>query len=73
MKCSCSKSQVLTLLTMIVALFIVFVPHGVTQENTGTVTGRVVDPSGNPVAELPIFIAPLDDDGDGYMSPVFFA
>ena len=33
--------------------------------------GRVVDLDGKPVAELPIFIAPLDDDGDGYMSPVF--
>ena len=56
---------------MVAAFLISFVSMGVAQEDTGTVTGRVVDPDGKPVAELPIFIAPLDDDGDGYMSPVF--
>ena len=70
MKCLCSKSRFLTLLTVIVALFIGFVPHGITQENTGTVTGRVVDLRGNPIVELPIFIAPLDLDGDGHMDPI---
>ena len=52
-------------------LLISFVSMGVAQEDTGTVTGRVVDLDGKPVTELPIFIAPLDDDGDGNMSPVF--
>ncbi len=56
---------------MVTTFLISFVSMGVAQEDTGTVTGRVVDPDGKPVAELPIFIAPLDDDGDGYMSPVF--
>ena len=57
---------------MMVATFLIsFVLMGVAQEDTGTVTGRVVDLDGKPVAELPIFIAPLDDDGDGNMSPVF--
>ncbi len=56
---------------MMAATFLIsFVWMGVAQEDTGTVTGRVVDPDGKPVTELPIFIAPLDDDGDGYMSPV---
>ena len=56
---------------MVVTFLISFVSVGVAQEDTGTVTGRVVDLDGKPVTELQIFIAPLDDDGDGYMSPVF--
>ena len=57
---------------MVAAFLISFVRMGVAQEDTGTVTGRVVDLDGKPVTELPIFIAPLDDDGpDGNMSPVF--
>ena len=56
---------------MMATLLISFVSMGVAQEDTGTVTGRVVDLDGKPVTELPIFIAPLDDDGDGNMSPVF--
>ena len=40
------------------------------REDTGTVTGRVVDLDGNPVVGLPIFIAPLDVDGTGYMRTV---
>ena len=55
---------------MVTTFLISFVSMGVAQEDTGTVTGRVVDLEGKPVAELPIFIAPLDDDGDGYMWPV---
>lgn len=71
MKHSDSKRQVLLVLIVIVASLIGFVSYAIPQEDTGTVTGRVIDLEGNPVAELPIFIAPLDDDGDGYMSPVF--
>ena len=55
---------------MIVASLVGFVSDGIAQKNTGTVTGRVVDVSGNPVVELPIFIAPLDVDGTGYMRTV---
>ena len=56
---------------MIVATFLIsFVSVGVAQEDTGTVTGRVVDLDGKPVAELPIFIAPLDVDSTGYMRTV---
>ncbi|MDE0323154.1 MAG: lectin-like protein [Candidatus Poribacteria bacterium] len=71
MKCSDSKRHVLLLLMVIVPLFIGFISHTVAQEDTGTVTGRVVDLDGNPVVELPIFIAPLDVGGDGDMWTVF--
>ena len=60
MKCSGIKRQVLTSFMVVMLLFIDFISHGIAQENTGTVTGRVIDLDGNPVAELPIFIAPLD-------------
>ncbi|MCY4567573.1 MAG: lectin-like protein [Candidatus Poribacteria bacterium] len=71
MKYTNSKRKILICRMMVATFLISFVAVGVAQEDTGTVTGRVVDPDGKPVAELPIFIAPLDDDGDGYMSPVF--
>ncbi len=70
MKCSESKRHVLLFLMVIVALFIGFISHAVAQKDTGSVTGRVVDLSGNPVVELPIFIAPLYVDGTGYMRTV---
>ena len=71
MKCTNSKRKILICRMMVATFLISFVAVGVAQEDTGTVTGRVVDPDGKPVTGLPIFIAPLDDDGDGYMSPVF--
>ena len=71
MKYTNSKRKIRICRMMIATLLISFVSMGVAQEDTGTVTGRVVDLDGKPVAELPIFIAPLDDDGDGNMSPVF--
>ena len=71
MKCSDSKRQTLLFLMMIVASLISFVSSTVAQKNVGTVTGRVVDLDGNPVAEFPIFIAPLDVGGDGDMRTVF--
>ena len=71
MKYTDAKKRVLTLLMVIGTLFIGFVSYAVAQENTGTVTGRVVDLDGNPVAELPVFIAPLDLDPDGFMWTVF--
>ncbi len=70
MKCSDSKRQTLLCLMMIVTSLVGFVSDGIAQKNTGTVTGRVVDVNGNPVVELPIFIAPLDVDGTGYMRTV---
>ena len=71
MKFSDPKRRVLLLLMVIVALFIGFFSHGIAQEDTGTVTGRVIDLDGNPVTRLPIFIAPLDLDPDGHMWTVF--
>ena len=71
MKCSDAKRQTLLFLMMIVASLISFVSSAVAQKNTGSVTGRVVDLNGNPVVGLPIFIAPLDVDGDGDMWTVF--
>ena len=71
MKCSDSKRQTLLFLMTIVASLISFVSSAVAQKDTGSVTGRVVDLSGNPVVELPIFIAPLDVDGTGYMRTIF--
>lgn len=71
MKCLDSKRHVLLLLMVIVALFIGFISHTVAQEDTGTVTGRVVGLDGNPVAGLPIFIAPLDIGPGGNMRTVF--
>ncbi len=71
MKFSNSKRHVLLLLMVIVALFIGFISHTVAQEDTGTVTGRVIDLDGNPVVGLQIFIAPLDLDPDGHMWTVF--
>ena len=71
MKCSDSKRQGLLLLIVIIASLACFASHGVAQKDTGAVTGRVVDPDGNPVAELPIFIAPLNVDSSGHMRTVF--
>ena len=71
MKFSDSKRRVLLLLMVIVTLFIGFVSQGITQEDTGTVTGRVIDLDGNPVVGLQIFIAPLDLDPDGHMWTIF--
>ena len=70
MKCSDSKRQTLLFLIMIVVSLISFVPYALPREDTGTVTGRVVNLDGKPVAELPIFIAPFDVDGIGYMRTV---
>ena len=71
MKFSDSKRHVLLLLMVIVTLFIGFVSQGIAQEDTGTVTGRVIDLDGNPVVGLQIFIAPLNLDPDGDMWTVF--
>ena len=71
MKFSDSKRHVLLLLMVIVTLFIGFVSQGIAKEDTGTVTGRVIDLDGNPVIGLQIFIAPLDLDPDGHMWTVF--
>ena len=42
-----------------IALFIGFTLYTPAQEGTGTLSGRVVDLNGDPVAKLPVFVAPL--------------
>ena len=65
-----SKGQVLLVPIIVVASLVGFVSSAVAQKNTGSVAGRVVDLDGNPVVELPIFIAPLYVDRTGYMRTV---
>ena len=58
------------LLMAVVALFIGFALHSFAQEDTGTFSGRVVDMDGNPVRDLPVFIAPLNSGAGGHYWPV---
>lgn len=48
----------LSLLITVVLLFSGLGSHSVTEEDTGTFSGRVVDTEGNPVAVLPVMIVP---------------
>ena len=53
-------------LITVISLFIGLVAHSIAQEaETGTFSGRVVDVEGNPVAELPVMIAPTMVIGPG--------
>ena len=45
-----------------IALFIGFILYTPAQEKMGTLSGRVVDLNGDPVAKLPVFVAPLHFD-----------
>ena len=45
-------------------LFIGFALLNHAQEETGTLSGRIVDLNGDPVAELPVFVASLDFHGE---------
>ena len=58
------KKPLLALLTAIIVLFIGFTSHNIAQEEPITFSGRVVDTEGNPVVELPVFIAPLEVRGE---------
>ncbi len=58
------NKPLLALLTAIVVLFIGFTSHSIAQEEPITFSGRVVDTEGNPVVELPVFIAPLTIEGE---------
>lgn len=53
------KRSIFKLITTAMGLFIGLTLFTSAQEETGTLSGRVVDLSGNPVAELPVFVAPL--------------
>ncbi len=71
MKRSAFKKRHLVLLAAAVsALFIGFTFPSLAQKETGTLSGRVVDLDGNPVAELSIYVAPSRLD-DGHLDRVF--
>ena len=55
----------LSLLITVVLLFSGLGSHSVAEEETGTFSGRVIDVEGNPVAELPVMIAPAMVIGHG--------
>ena len=58
------KRSKFKLIITAIALFIGFTLHTPAQEDTGILSGRVVDLRGNPVARLPVFVAPLDFHGE---------
>ena len=58
------NTHLLALLTVIIVLFIGFTSHSIAQQEPITFSGRVVDTEGNPVAGLPVFIAPLEVMGE---------
>ncbi len=61
------REKTIVMFLIIQTLFSIFILLGICQEGTGTVSGRVVDTEGNPMAELPVYIAPLEiDDGDTF-------
>ena len=68
---SCFKLSLISL-TVIVALLFGISLHSVAQEPTSTLSGRVVDVHGKPIAGLPIAIQPVEatEDGEqrGYLS-----
>lgn len=64
------KHKIFVLLIMILTLFTQLTLQPNAQENTGTVSGRVVDLNGHPVAKLPIYIAPLGIGG-GFTESVY--
>ena len=66
-----SRIQVFTWLIVVVTLFIGLSSHSVAQEQTSTLSGRVVDVEGNPVAESPIFVSPVEMFGRDPFRPRF--
>ena len=58
MNCSCFKRNLISL-AAVVALSLFASSHTIAQDVTCTLSGRVVDVKGNPVADLPISIQPF--------------
>ena len=71
MKPSETYIKVFTLFIAVGSLFIAFGSHGITEEETGTFSGRVVDVEGNPVAKLPVMIGRATAIGWGIRSAFF--
>ena len=61
---SCFRPN-LTFLIMIVGLLFAASSHAIAQHTTCTVSGRVVDVDGNPVAHLPIAVQSVEISNDG--------
>ena len=66
---SCFKLHLISL-TAIVALFVGASSHSITQETTSTLSGRVVDVDGNPIASLLVAIQSVEISND-YMRPMY--
>ena len=66
-----SRIQVFTWLIVVVTLFIGLSLHSVAQKQTSTLSGRVVDVEGNPIAESTIFVSPVEMFWRGPFHPMF--
>lgn len=64
------KRHLVFLAAAVIALFIDFTFPSSAQEETGTLSGRVVDLNGNPVAGLPVYVASSRLD-NGHIDRVF--
>ena len=71
MNCSCFRFHLISLTTTVVFLFGTLA-YGIDQEPKSTLSGRVVDVDGNPIAGLPIALQPFDPINEaqhlGYLS-----
>lgn len=65
------KKNLLALQTVIVVLFISFTSPCIAEKETAIFSGGVVDKDGNPVAGLPVFIAPAEIEGE-WIDTLFF-
>ncbi|MDE0469804.1 MAG: lectin-like protein [Candidatus Poribacteria bacterium] len=66
-----ASNKVFALFIVIGSLFIGFASHSITDAETATFSGRVVDAEGNPVAKLPVMIVPAMVMGSGIRSAFF--
>ena len=64
------RSNLTLLLAATVTLLLLVSSHTIAQDNTCTLSGRVVDMEGNPFANLPILIQPFAIV-DGWLEPAF--
>ena len=67
----CFREKTIVMLITMQALFSIFILQGMCQEGTGAISGRVIDTEGNPIADLPVFIA-LIEIHDGDTHPLYF-
>lgn len=65
------RVKTIVMLATMQTLFGFFILQGICQEGTGAISGRVIDTEGNPIAQLPVFIAPIEIH-DGETSSLYF-